>query len=338
MHAWGSGDLIAFACCSFGIAWSQALTVTTKLIWIAWINYSQRAVLAAFDHFWKDQDLRVHYANSLAEVARRFANHPAVIGFDLMNEPFYGTTLPYIFETQYLHPFHGQCRDAIRAVAPDATIFFEPPAFPTASGLPSLLPKFNDSNAVYAPHYYDPLVHEGFAYQGYKQLIDFIIRNKAIAAERHGVPIMLGEFGVAPETNSWDLYLKHLLAACDKYGVSWTAWSYDRGGGFSVLEVNGDERQNLQHMVRAYPQAVAGFIERWSFDRQTARFNLSFANSTATGATEIFIPRDRLFNGTLHVQSSDPPGSWSWSFDPNRQILSYFHDVHSVRHEITVTP
>ena len=57
------------------------------------------AVQAAFDHFWNNapaQDgigLQDHYAAAWQYVAKRFAGHPALVGYDLMNEPFEGASV-----------------------------------------------------------------------------------------------------------------------------------------------------------------------------------------------------------------------------------------------------
>jgi endoglycosylceramidase len=51
-------------------------------------------VIRAFDNFWNYEEhpeLQDHYAAMWAHVAERFRDHPAVIGYDLMNEPWQGS-------------------------------------------------------------------------------------------------------------------------------------------------------------------------------------------------------------------------------------------------------
>jgi endoglycosylceramidase len=56
------------------------------------------AVQTAFDNFWKNTPasdgigLQDHYANLWKHLAKRYANNTAVIGYDIMNEPFMGTS------------------------------------------------------------------------------------------------------------------------------------------------------------------------------------------------------------------------------------------------------
>ncbi|MGA2609795.1 MAG: cellulase family glycosylhydrolase [Terriglobia bacterium] len=58
--------------------------------------YASAAVQTALDHFWENAPgpdgvgLQDHYAKVWQRVARRFRDEPAVIGYDLMNEPFPG--------------------------------------------------------------------------------------------------------------------------------------------------------------------------------------------------------------------------------------------------------
>lgn len=70
--------------------------------------FSSPAVQAAFDHFWHNAPapdgvgLQDHYALAWQTLARRYASEPAVVGYDLMNEPFPGSAaapvLPAMFQ------------------------------------------------------------------------------------------------------------------------------------------------------------------------------------------------------------------------------------------------
>lgn len=56
------------------------------------------AVQTAFDNFWKNKPasdgvgIQDHYANLWKHLAKRYANNTTVIGYDIMNEPFMGTS------------------------------------------------------------------------------------------------------------------------------------------------------------------------------------------------------------------------------------------------------
>ena len=55
------------------------------------------AVQRAFDNFWADKPapdgigLQEHYINMWKHIASRFARNKAVLGYDIMNEPFNGS-------------------------------------------------------------------------------------------------------------------------------------------------------------------------------------------------------------------------------------------------------
>ncbi|HFE53715.1 MAG TPA: hypothetical protein ENK07_09730, partial [Bacteroidetes bacterium] len=59
--------------------------------------FTSPAVQTALDHFWANSPapdgvgLQDHYARAWRHVAQRFADEPAVVGYDLMNEPFPGS-------------------------------------------------------------------------------------------------------------------------------------------------------------------------------------------------------------------------------------------------------
>jgi endoglycosylceramidase len=63
------------------------------------------AVKRAFDNFWANapapdgKGLQDHYADMWVHIASRYANHPAFMGYDFMNEPFPGSESTMIFGT-----------------------------------------------------------------------------------------------------------------------------------------------------------------------------------------------------------------------------------------------
>ncbi len=303
-----------------------------------WLNYIATAVRAAFNHLWNDADLQQHYFDSWKQFAARFASNPTVIGYELMNEPFFGDINLFTFEEEKLFPFYQQARDAIRSVDPDAVIFFEPMII-TSTGFPSYLPPINDSRTAYAPHFYQSDVHEGLPYDGN----DTVIRNaqirRAQEAAKHGVPWLMGEFGVAETTENFDLYLNDLLKVLDETASGWTCWSYDKGGGFSILDSSGNEKANLLPLIRPYPQKVAGEIQAFSFNPDTRIFELTYKEKAGVpGPTEIQVPASRIYGGNFTVTSTDPPGTWSYQFDTSREVLLLQADPQSSSHTVRIEP
>lgn len=67
----------------------------TKFVWAEGYFWG-KAVHRAFDNFWTNREyngipLQTYYCNMWKHVAERFKDHPALFGFDLLNEPFPGS-------------------------------------------------------------------------------------------------------------------------------------------------------------------------------------------------------------------------------------------------------
>jgi endoglycosylceramidase len=93
-----------------------------------WLSPAQNC---AWKSFWDNVaapdglDLQDHYAQMWESVASYFSGNPAVIGYEVTNEPFPGPTwlatmfgVPF-FGTQQLAPMYNQVDAAIRAVDPE---------------------------------------------------------------------------------------------------------------------------------------------------------------------------------------------------------------------------
>ena len=78
--------------------------------------YASPAVQTALDHFWANspapdgKPLQEHYAQAWVAVAERFKDEPAVVGYDLMNEPFPGAQAPL-----FMHAGAQRAAEAIAA-------------------------------------------------------------------------------------------------------------------------------------------------------------------------------------------------------------------------------
>ncbi len=107
-------------------------------------NYLKPAVMAAFDSFWKDAPgpegigVQTRFIAAWRHVVEKLGDHPAVIGYDLLNEPFYGNALLYpetfaaFAKMQKLLPggvsplslFSGKRTDAVQQFLADAEKLF----------------------------------------------------------------------------------------------------------------------------------------------------------------------------------------------------------------------
>jgi endoglycosylceramidase len=86
----------------------------------------------AYQRLYTHAPLRAAYAQFWGEIARRFKGNEAVLGLEIMNEPFAGDVfadpalfLPGVADRVHLAPFYEEVAAAIRLADPSASIFFE---------------------------------------------------------------------------------------------------------------------------------------------------------------------------------------------------------------------
>ncbi len=116
------------------------------------------AVSQAFVNFYNDRDaIQTQLIAAWAALAREFAREPAIAGYDLLNEPHFGTGLTGT--APLLAAYSGRAVDAIRSAEQQAggfghIIFFEP-VIVWPSPATAIAPDFTtDTNIVFAPHNY----------------------------------------------------------------------------------------------------------------------------------------------------------------------------------------
>jgi len=249
-------------------------------------------VTAAFASFFDENDrfgLQAEYIAMLEHVAKRYREYPGVIGIDLFNEPVVDTTL--------LRSFHQAAAEAVRKVAPDLLIFFEPtgPRGYVGSEAP-VNPPFGVSGAVYAPHLY-PAVF----LSSEEQLLEVDIEELrstfdagADEAAEWKTPWLVGEFGGPPATAFEDKYLGLMYRLLDERFISATLWLWkeDSQGSWGLFDTkkNGDwtPRPAMVNIVsRPYIERAAGTPTRMTVESGALelRFNEGFA-----AAHRVYVP------------------------------------------------
>lgn len=301
-----------------------------------WLANIDPAVIACWTNFWEYSDhqyLQNHYIAMWQRVAERFRDHPYVLGYDLMNEPWGGDAIKTVvtgdFERYQLSAFYNRLIPALRETDPDAWIFFEPTPAPVTFGAKSRLPAIRDtrpdSRLAYAPHCYPYDTHEGAGYTlGSKaQLKDWERERKAEVKKHGNIPLLCGEFGLSPDQAGFDEYLTDVLGLFDRYGWHWTYWSNDRGG-WSPYNADGSQTAIAPYLMRAYPRATSGALRYFHHEWPAGDFTLYFEPQETGMPTEIFLPRSSFSNGwDIHVEGA---GDWRTEWDETRQILRLWVD------------
>jgi endoglycosylceramidase len=278
------------------------------------LNYLNEHVVACFDAFWGSDELQDAYADAVAELATRLADHPAVLGFDVMNEPYWGSALIGVFEKQSLQPFYEKVVARVREVAP-AWIAFVEPAASRNLGIPTGLAELAFDQAVYAPHSYDREAEEGGGFSAERRgaVLDNLTALRG-EADSLGAALWVGEYGGVSRVGAGSAY-----------------WAYDRDDGYGMLDPAGDEKPELMAaLVRPAPTRVAGDDVAFAFDEETRRFTLSFRpDATLDAPTEIAVPK-RVYPDGYTVEC----GGCAWETEGAALFVRGLDGAH----DVVITP
>ncbi|MFD4291962.1 cellulase family glycosylhydrolase [Rhodococcus sp. NPDC058505] len=279
--------------------------------------YLDAGVIRAFDNFWDTTgahpELAEHYAGAWRAVAERFADDPAVIAYDLMNEPYGGTLQGPVFEAGPLTALYQRSTDAIREADPDSWVCVAPQAMGTNWGTASGLGAITDARdgeprIAYCPHIYPLPMDLGGGYEGgTRTLVDATIdawrgHTLRTAKALGDVPVILGEFGLDTTLPGALDYVDRVYATATDMGAGVSYWSSDPGS-WGPYEVDGTARNLVGALDEAYPRAVAGTPVSWT--GAVDRLELTYRTDPAVAApTEIYLPR-RGFPAGVRVEGGE---------------------------------
>ncbi len=324
----------------------DGLPVKNQPIWS--MTYLQPGVEAAFDHFWNyagaDQELQDHYGLAWEAVVKRFHNHPAVIGYDLMNEPHPGTMVDLTellgvpaadsqspaFDKQKFAPFYQRLINRLRPLDADHWFFFEPRYGAAGGGLPQFLPKLNDPRAngtrlVFAPHLYSVSfeANQSFDVAGDHTVADWQANRTADQATQD-CALVLGEWGFDYKWPNAPQAMAQILTMADQMMVGWAYWSYDPGGwSFVQNDAAHTEAPSIAQMVRAYPRRIAGVPKGFLYDADKRTLHLEFVpDPRVTAPTEVYVPAKRFFKDGFTVTVNRQASAWQTQWDAQNELLT----------------
>jgi endoglycosylceramidase len=274
------------------------------------------ALQRAFDHFWDNSPgpggvgLQDRYAAAWRHVAERFKDNPNVLGYDLLNEPWPGSTWQQCanpagcpeFDAK-LSAFTARMLAAIRTVDPDTIVWYEPHVL-FNNGSDTNLADFDDPHLGMSFHDYCLAASEGDGGQSpaCDASDELVFQNAEKRSTLTGDALLLTEFGATDDLE----VLNALLALADRHMMSWQEWHYcgcddptTTGEGDKQAVVldpakppSGDNLKTptLGAITRPYPQAVAGTPDNWSFDPASKRFLLEYTTAAAGDPGRTFGP------------------------------------------------
>jgi endoglycosylceramidase len=267
-------------------------------------------VTAAFATFFDQDDpagLQAAFFAMLDHVAARWADDPAVIGFELFNEPPVGQV--------DVDPFNEAAAARVRAAAPDKLVLFEPSA---TRNLFDFAPKpaapFPVENAVYAPHIYTYVFNADASQLEQLQPSDLEPSVMAARGEADAwrTPLVIGEYGIGPTAPNADLWMGTQAELHDRYLASdaFWVWKENSQASWGVFDRVGDtwvERpQVVGWLSRVHAARISGEVIANEYDHVARTLRLETRSS---GTHAIYVP-DETFsiscNGTPLAGTRDP--------------------------------
>lgn len=193
-----------------------------------------------------DKKLQDQIVSLWREIAARYKGNPLVYGYDLINEPVERNYDPWSDALDWNRLAERIAR-AVREIDPDTPIIITP----ANAGGPAAIAAFhpiNLPNIIYTVHFYDPFsyTHNGVAGNPLKKELSWpsVGGNKAYLKrffepvrnfqQKYGVPVFIGEFGVACWSNGAENWLRDCIEIFEEYGWDWTFHAYREWDGWSV--------------------------------------------------------------------------------------------------------
>lgn len=346
--------------------------VPNSVFWA--FRYLEPPVQTTFDRFFAYEGdyraLQDHYVAAWRHVAERFRDHPAVVGYDLMNEPHPGSAWDslevgssrfelgpgYEFDRTKLGPFYQRAINAIRRVDPDTWIYYEPRYGAPGNGSRSYLTRLDDPRPgeprlVFAPHMYSV---------GYEARQEMFPTDSSIARWENSrffeireadVPLVVGEFGLEQSWPGGLLLTEIQIEAFDRLNASWAYWSFDPGttpgSGWTPFYRTGDPARPLEFqpnadiLVRVYPLATAGRLRDFVWNRHTRVFTMRFdtiPGVTETTTTDIFVPDERFYPDGFEIIVGGAGLGDESTFDDARNVVSVSVNPSQATHVISLVP
>ncbi|MEU3220851.1 cellulase family glycosylhydrolase [Streptomyces sp. NPDC006971] len=259
-------------------------------------QYFEPAVQRAFTHLYEDPDLQRAQARMWQVLAARYAHHPAVLGYDLINEPMgemrEGEDLAAAarrIEARQITPMYNRLARAIRSVDRSTWLFVEPTPI-VGEGVPTGLGAVADRRTVYSPHFYNAAMEAGGDYDPSAGWVEAYEAAVTRYPARHRVPIVVGEWGPLNNTlPNMGRFYRDAMSSLSRYSSGWAGWVWCYGGGYCALDASGAFAKNKERTATPYAPAVAGTVRSDTYDDATGLYRLAYT-AGRRGVTEISLP------------------------------------------------
>jgi hypothetical protein len=209
--------------------------------------------------YWDQATLKADIVRHWGQLARRLKDYPALLAYDLINEPVVPPSQSQRSAQLQWHELAEAIARELRAADPDTPLMVEP----TPWGLPSSFWRTEPLNlpgVVYSFHFYEPhaFTHQGLPGQpnamaypspGWDQArLSQALKEARRFSAQHRVPIFVGEFSCArwAPSGSCPRYLADVTALFEQEGWGWAyhCWRCYQGWDAEVPEQVAQAQQS----------------------------------------------------------------------------------------------
>jgi len=330
----------------------EGLPFEPQDVWF--LNALQPALMESWENLYERPEFRAAQVDAWEELVTRFVDHPALLGYDLLNEPFGKVRDGEGFidaiervESQQLTAMYQRLTTAIRAIDPDRWVFIEAPN-QASLGIRSWLGRIDGGNIAFFPHMYDSAIESGTYTPGGTVTYDpkfFTTYGGVIDVypDAYDVPVLFGEWGLArPAEPGMDQFVRDALALMDAHGSGWTMFNGCRGEGYCPFDAAGNDRPGIGQIVQPWAQAIAGAPTSFHYDPATKTLTVVFTDSSASGATDLVVPSATVYPEGWQLETSDGADAWSSTSAPGLvdgvEIISVTTERTGGAHAICLKP
>ncbi|HEY3328624.1 MAG TPA: cellulase family glycosylhydrolase [Capsulimonadaceae bacterium] len=280
-----------------------------------------------------DAAWQAQFVSTWERIAKRYRNEKQIWGYDLVNEPILGPSVPGVDDW---HDLAQKTAQRIRAIDPNHMIMVEPDPGGSVSSLAHFEP-IKLPGVVYSVHMYDPgqFTHQGVLEglpvgpiypdevggkkwdkeqirRDFKPVLDY--------SKAYNVAIYIGEFSAVRWAKGADQYLKDVTSVMEEYNWDWSyhafrewqGWSLEVGDDKDITTLSATPTARLQVMQAALaPNKPLTIVEPPRAEAQQSELPVSVAPTIAKDGNGFHI----LFIGnsiTRHGSSPDTIARLKW--------------------------
>jgi endoglycosylceramidase len=225
------------------------------------------------------------------ELVIRFRGDPAVLGYEIFNEP--------LATDDELLAFHAKVARAIRDYDSEHLIAFEPPATRNLVDSASISSQpFPVGGAIYAPHIYTAVFNNDtrLTNDTYEMPLATSVQNARDEAHAWDTPLLIGELGIGPQQPHAIDWIGHAYDAADAVFASTAFWLWkeqEQGqwGLFShAADGSWQPRDDMIAAVsRPYAKAIGGAPVSMVWDGKTLTLGFT-RRSGVVPKHDVFFP------------------------------------------------